>query len=116
MKLLILPIEVSDSEKLRAVYCTEEVSPVSIELDHKSDISSFSTIRKFYNTLGVEDLDQNLIFKLGKVDDAVCYAVNITGLNHSHKLKRIPFHRILDGDYSDSKLLSCCFLAISYFA
>ena len=116
MKLIILPIEVSDSEKLRAIYCTEETTPLEIDIDYKSSISSFSTIRKFYSTLGVEDLDQNLIFKLGKIDESICYAVDITGLEHSHKLKRIPFHQIMDGDYSNSKLLASCFLAISYFA
>jgi hypothetical protein len=69
-----------------------------------------------YAELGVQDLDQAKIFKLGKIDSAMCYAVDITGVEHSHNLSRVSFHNLMEGDHSNSKLLAACFLAISYFA
>lgn len=116
MELIILPIEVSDSEKLRAVYCTEEKCPISIKIDHAKDASSFSAIKRMYQELGVEDLDQSRIFKLGKIDKDICFAVNVTGLDTAKDLTRVPFYKIMQGDYSNSKLLAASFLTISYFA
>ena len=116
MKLIILPIELSDSNKIKAVYCTEEKSTVEIQMDHAVDSAQFSTIRRMYSELGVEDLDHSQIFKLGSIDGALCYAVNITNTPHSHSLTRVAFHKIMEGEYTDSKLLAACFLTISYFS
>ena len=116
MELIVLPIEVSDSEKLRAVYCDADHAPILIKIDHAKDASSFSAIKRMYQELGVEDLDQSRIFKLGKIDKNPCFAVNVTGLNHNEKLTRIPFYKIMQGEYSNSNLLAASFLTISYFA
>ena len=61
MELIILPIEVSDSDKLRAIYCTPDGEPVTIKIDHAKDASSFSAIKRMYQELGVEDLEQSRI-------------------------------------------------------
>lgn len=116
MKLIILPIEVSDSDKLRAIYSTAAGEPVSIEIDHARDASSFSAIKRMYQELGVEDLDQTKIFKLGKIDSDLCFAVNVSGLTIDSDLTRIPFYKVMQGDYTNSKLLAASFLTISYFA
>ena len=116
MELIILPIEVSDSEKLRAIYCTPENEPITIKIDHAKDVSNFAAIKRMYQELGVEDLDQSRIFKLGKIDKDICFAVNISGLKPESELTRVPFYKIMQGDYSNSKLLSASFLTISYFA
>lgn len=116
MELIILPIEVSDTEKLKAVYCTEEHLPILIKIDHAKDASSFSAIKRMYQELGVEDLEQSRIFKLGKIDKDLCFAVNISGLKPTNDLTRIPFYKIMQGEYSNSKLLAASFLTISYFA
>jgi len=116
VELIILPIEVSDSEKLRAVYCTEDKCPITIKIDHAKDSSSFAAIKKMYQALGVEDLSQDRIFKLGKIDKDICFAVNVSGLDTFKDLTRVPFYKIMQGDYSNSKLLAASFLTISYFA
>lgn len=116
MKLIILPIEVSDSEKLRAVFVKSDNEPISIEIDHAKDASSFSAIKRMYQELGVEDLSQSRIFKLGKIDKDICFAVNVSGIKHDTDLTRIPFYKLMQGEYSDSKLLAASFLTISYFA
>jgi hypothetical protein len=116
VELIILPIEVSDSEKLRAIYCTPEAEPVTIKIDHAKDASSFSAIKRMYQELGVEDLEQSRIFKLGNIDKDMCFAVNISGLQHDSDLTRVPFYKVMQGEYSNSKLLAASFLTISYFA
>ena len=116
MELIILPIEVSDSEKLRAIYCTPENEPITIKIDHAKDASNFAAIKRMYQELGVEDLDQSRIFKLGKIDKDICFAVNISGIKNDTDLTRIPFYKVMQGDYSNSKLLAASFLTISYFA
>lgn len=116
MDLIILPIEVSDSEKLRAVYCDADHAPITIKIDHAKDSSSFSAIRRMYQELGVEDLDQSRIFKLGKIDKSVCFAINISGLKSAESLVRIPFYKIMQGEYSNSNLLAASFLTLSYFS
>jgi len=116
VKLIILPIELSGANKIRAVYCTKDSTPIEIQMDHLTDVSQFSTIKRMYSELGVEDLDHSLIYKLGYIDNNLCYAVNITGKDHAHDLDRVAFHKILEGDYTNSKLLAACFLTISYFS
>lgn len=116
MELIILPIEVSDSDKLRAIYCTAEGEPVTIKIDHAKDASKFSAIKRMYQELGVEDLEQSRIFKLGNIDKDICFAVNVSGLNTTDELTRVPFYKVMQGEYSNSKLLAASFLTISYFA
>jgi len=116
VELIILPIEVSDSEKIRAIYCTSNGEPVTIKIDHAKDASSFSAIKRMYQELGVEDLEQSRIFKLGKIDKDLCFAVNISGLKTDSDLTRVPFYKVMQGEHSNSKLLAASFLTISYFA
>ena len=56
------------------------------------------------------------IFKLGKIDKALCFAVNVSGLKTDSDLTRVPFYKVMQGEHSNSKLLAASFLTISYFA
>jgi hypothetical protein len=78
------------------------------------------------SSLRISDIDINDSYFLGTVSHGIpfskeykCYAVNITdslASLDSSTIIPIKFNRVINGDFSDSLVLSCSLLLLSYFS
>ena len=88
------------------------------------------------NELGLSDIDINDIFYLGQIQHTVpftktykCYAINLTKYSEDpsgftprilnpddrlHTIDKVRFSRIMNGEISDSLVLACSLLLLSY--
>lgn len=112
-------------------------------IDSDLDRTSYDSVkRSMIEEAGVnlDDLkiDENSIYYLGEITSTVpgkvelkCYAIDLTDLKNPieftrvltkdgfvrdrSKVVEVGFHKVVNGDYSDSLVLSAAFLLVSYF-
>lgn len=138
----LIPFDLTDSHKISGLYLSSyqdqlldssNFTCVTETFDRNTKSSYFQAIEDSLNSrLGVSNPDLNAIYYLGKINHTVpfnkeyrCYGFNVghafdptvlsPNSKHGHRLERIPFSRIIRGEFSDSLILSASMLLLSYF-
>jgi hypothetical protein len=116
---------------------------ITDQINPDLDQTSYDSVRRaMIEEAGVNlddlRLDENVIFYLGEIGmcfpvnaKMICYGIDLTGLKDPVEFTRIlakdqfikdnssivkvGFHQVVNGDYSDSTVLSGAFLLVSYF-
>lgn len=137
----IIPFELNETNQITSVYLLkytdyllngEKFTCLTKTFNQNKFDSYFLAVEDYlHQKLGISELEVNDLYLLGKVTHGLpfskeykCYGVNVTNFISASTLslsdplnsvQRIKFTKVINGDISDSLVLSSSLLLLSYF-
>jgi hypothetical protein len=137
----IIPFELNENNQIKNIFLLkytdylldgEKFTCITKTFNQNKFDSYFLAVENYlHEKLGISELEVNDLYLLGKITHGIpftkdykCYGVNVTNFNSLaalslsdpiNSIQKVKFTKVINGDISDSLVLSSSLLLLSYF-